>query len=76
MTALPETKQQQASPVTMTVGVLREVLAGMAPDVELQVGVWDANRFNILIGTLPVSVARVNPTPQGGQLLLRVPGIS
>lgn len=75
MTAATFRTHRPASP-TLTVAMLREQLADLAPDGEVAVGVYDSNCFHTLIGTLPVTASQVTSSPRGLQLLLRVPGIS
>ena len=77
MSAVMEETARPVSPVTMTVGLLRELLTHLELDTAIHVGIYDPCRFNALIGTVPVTAARITPSAADPQrLLLRVPGIS
>ena len=60
----------------MTVGRLRDLLDDLADDTPLHVGVYGHHHFNSVLGTMPVTSARVEPIPGGVIVLLHVPGIS
>ncbi len=76
MAPAADTLGRSVTAATVTVGGLRDLLTDLAPDVEVHVGVFDSNRFNVLVGTLPVTSPQVTALPGGSLLLLRVPGIS
>ena len=50
-----------------------EVLAGLADDTPLHLGVLDHQRFNTLLGTMPITSARVMPSGGSATLILHVP---
>jgi hypothetical protein len=65
-----------ATAAAMTVGRLRDLLDDLADDTPLYIGVYWHQHFNTVLGTMPVSSARVEPSPGGVIVLLHVPGIS
>jgi hypothetical protein len=72
MTSLVESLRK--TPVGhVTTGQLREVLAGVADDTALHLGVLDHQRFNTLLGTMPITSARVMPSGGSATLILHVP---
>lgn len=76
MTAIAEPATPSATRTGMTAGLLRELLAGLPSDTEVHLGIYDGHHFGSVHGTLPVTGARISPTPDGRQVLLRVPGLS
>src|SRR5659263_179689 len=60
----------------MTVGQLRDLIGDLADDTPLHIGVYGHHHFNSVLGTMPVTSARVEPIPGGVIVLLHVPGIS
>jgi hypothetical protein len=53
----------------ITIGRLQEVISGLPEDTPLHIAVEDHRHFNTLLGTLPVTSARVAPRPGGVTLL-------
>jgi hypothetical protein len=60
----------------ITIGRLQEVISGLPEDTPLHIAVEDHRHFNTLLGTLPVTSARVAPRPGGVTLLLHVRNVS
>jgi hypothetical protein len=57
----------------VTVGGLREVLSGLADDTPLHLGVVDHQHFNTLLGTMPITSARMMAHYGGATLILHLP---
>jgi len=57
----------------ITVGRLREVLSGLVDDTTLHLGVLDHQRFNSLLGSMPITAVRVLPGTGDATLILHLP---
>src|SRR5450759_3538911 len=76
MTTMVVDSAKDSAAVAMTVGRLRDLLDDLADDTPLHIGVYGHHHFNTVLGTMPVTSARVEPIPGGVIVLLYVPDIS
>jgi hypothetical protein len=60
----------------ITIGRLQEVISGLSGGHPAAHCMEDHRHFNTLLGTLPVTSARVAPRPGGVTLLLHVRNVS
>ena len=76
MTTMVVHSANATAAAAMTVGRLRDLFDDLADDTPLHIGVYGHQHFNTVLGTMPVTSARVEPIPGGVIVLLYVPGIS
>src|SRR5664280_2000521 len=76
MTTMVVDSAEYSVAAAMTVGQLRDLIGDLADDTPLHIGVYGHHHFNSVLGTMPVTSARVEPIPGGVIVLLHVPGIS
>jgi hypothetical protein len=76
MTTMVVDSAVDSAVTAMTVGRLRDLLDDLADGTSLHIGVYGHHHFNSVLGTMPVTSARVEPIPGGVIVLLHVPGIS
>jgi hypothetical protein len=76
MTTMVVDSAEYSVATAMTVGQLRDLIGDLADDTPLHIGVYGHHHFNSVLGTMPVTSARVEPIPGGVIVLLHVPGIS
>jgi hypothetical protein len=76
MTTMVVHSSNATAAAAMTVGRLRDLLDDLADDTPLHIGVYGHHHFNTVLGTMPVTSARVEPIPGGVIVLLYVPEIS
>jgi len=76
MTTMVVHSAEDSAAAAMTVGQLRDLIGDLADDTPLHIGVYGHQHFNTVLGTMPVTSARVEPSPGGVTVLLYVPGIS
>src|SRR5664280_471944 len=76
MTTMVVDSAVDSAVTAMTVGRLRDLLDALADDTPMHIGVYGHHHFNSVLGTMPVTSARVAPIPGGVIVLLHVPGIS
>ena len=75
MTTMVVHSANATAAAAMTVGRLRD-LDDLVDDTPLHIGVYGHQHFNTVLGTMPVTSARVEPILGGVIVLLYVPGIS
>ena len=76
MTTMVVDLAEDSAAAAMTVGQLRDLIGDLADDTPLHIGVYGHQHFNTVLGTMPVTSARVEPILSGVIVLLYVPGIS
>ena len=76
MTTMVVDSAKDSAAAAMTVGRLRDLFDDLADDTPLHIGVYGHQHFNTVLGTMPVTSARVEPILSGVIVLLYVPGIS
>ena len=76
MTTMVVDSAKGSAVTALTVGQLRDLIGDLADDTPLHIGVYGHHHFNTVLGTMPVTSARVEPIPGGVIVLLYVPGIS
>jgi len=64
MTTMVVHSANATAAAAMTVGRLRDLLDDLADDTPLHIGVYGHQHFNTVLGTMPVTSARVEPIPQ------------
>src|SRR5674536_380021 len=71
MTTMVVDSAEYSVAAAMTVGQLRDLIGDLADDSPLHIGVYGHHHFNSVLGTMPVTSARVEPIP-GGVIVLPV----